>query len=211
MRSVNLARERRARLDPHTGGGALDQLRAATSHCHRRLEKRLDVMRRFADRAAYRDYLEGLFGYYIPLERALSRHPVRAVLTDYEERCKSALLGADLAALGVSADAIDAVRQCREIPLGQDEAAAFGSLYVLEGATLGGQVLLPIVEHRLQLTTRFGASYLGSYGHNVPAMWQRFCSVLEGWCTDSARRGGAAAAAVATFESLEVWLCGEPA
>jgi hypothetical protein len=40
-------------------------------------------------------------------------------------------------------------------------------------------------------------------------MWKRFCSVVESWCTDGARRATAAAAAVATFESLEAWVCGD--
>lgn len=202
MRSVNLAR---------TGGGALEELRGATSHCHRRLEKRLNVARRFADRSAYRAYLECLFGYHSPFEQCLTRHPVRHVLPDHAERRKAGLLASDLAALGATADSIEALPHCPKMPLGQDEAAALGSLYVLEGATLGGQVLLPIVEQRLQLTSYAGASYLGSYGANVPAMWQRFCAALEGWCTDGARRAMAAAAAVATFESLEEWLCREPA
>ncbi len=202
MGSVNRARP---------GGGALEQLREATSHCHRRLERRLDVGRRLAGREAYRTHLECLFGYYAPFEQSLRQHPVTRVLSDCEARRKADLLAADLVVLGATVESIAALEQCPSIPLGRDEAAAFGSLYVLEGATLGGQVLLPIVEQRLQLTSRSGAGYLGSYGANVQAMWQRFCSVLEGWCNDSARRAVAAAAAVATFESLEEWLCGEPA
>jgi len=189
----------------------LDELRHATSHCHRRLEKRLDVMRRFADRGTYRSYLECMFGYHRPFEQSLRRHPVLRFLPDYEQRCKAQLLASDLAALGATAACIDALRHCPKIPSTLDEASAFGSLYVLEGATLGGQVLLPIVEQRLQLTREAGASYLGSYGAHVPAMWQRFCAAVEDWCTDGARRAVAAAAAVATFESLEEWLCGDPA
>jgi heme oxygenase (biliverdin-IX-beta and delta-forming) len=202
MRSVNLAR---------TGGGALEELRSATSHCHRRLERRLDIARRFADRTAYRDYLEGMFGYHCPFEQSLSRHPVRRFLPDYAERRKADLLAADLMAMGATPDSIGALRHCAKIPLGQDEASALGSLYVLEGATLGGQVLLQMVEQRLQLNSHTGAGYLSSYGANVPAMWQRFCCAVEAWCTDSTRRAMAASAAVATFESLEEWLCGEPA
>jgi heme oxygenase (biliverdin-IX-beta and delta-forming) len=211
MRSVNLARGERAGTDPRTGGGALDQLRAATSPCHRRLEKRLNIAQRFASLGTYRVYLEVMFGYHAPIEEILTRHPVRYVLRDYAERRKTALLAADLRELGVTAEAIAALRRCPRHPLCQDEAAALGTLYVLEGATLGGQILLPMVQQRLQLTRQSGASYLGSYGPEVPAMWQRFCATVEDWCSDGTRRAIAATAAIATFESLEEWLCGESA
>jgi heme oxygenase len=186
----------------------LDELRAATSHCHRRLEKRLDLAQRFASRGTYRAYLEVMFGYYAPVEQALSRHPVRHVLADYEERRKAGLLAGDLLALGASPESILALRRCPRLPDCQDEASALGTLYVLEGATLGGQVLLRMVQQRLQLNRESGASYLGSYGPNVSAMWQRFCSSVENWCIDGTRRAIAAASAVATFQSLEEWLCG---
>jgi heme oxygenase len=192
MRSVNLA---------------LEELRAATAHCHRRLEKRLDVAHRFSSVSTYRTYLEGMFGFYAPFEQSLSLHAVRRLLTDYEARRKSSLLSQDLGALGVPPDSIASLPRCPRIPLCENEAAALGSLYVLEGTTLGGQVLLPMVEQRLQLTRQSGASYLGSYGQNIPVMWTRFCSVVESWCVDRARRATAAAAAVATFESLEAWVC----
>jgi heme oxygenase (biliverdin-IX-beta and delta-forming) len=188
---------------------ALEQLRAATTHCHRRLEKRLDVAHRFSSARAYRTYLEVMFGFHAPFEQSLRLHAVRRLLTDYEARCKSSLLYQDLRALAVPPDSIAALPRCPGILLYENEAAALGSLYVLEGATLGGQVLLPLVEQRLQLTRQNGASYLGSYGHNIPVMWKRFCSVVESWCTDGARRATAAAAAVATFESLEAWVCGD--
>jgi heme oxygenase (biliverdin-IX-beta and delta-forming) len=193
------------------GGGALDELRAATVHCHRRLEKRLDVAHRFSSAATYRDYLEVMFGFYAPFERSLTSHPVRRLLADFDARCKSALLFHDLHALGVSADSIAALPQCTRLPQCHDEAAALGSLYVLEGATLGGQVLLPLVERRLRLSRESGASYLGSYGYDVQTMWKRFGAVLESWCVDGGRRAIAAAAAVTTFESLESWLCGNVA
>lgn len=200
MGSVNLAR----------GEGALEELRAATAHCHRRLEKRMDVGQRFSSAAGYRQYLEVMFGFYAPFEQALSAHPVRSVLTDFAARRKTAWLSDDLAALGVSADCLARLPRCAGIPVCQDEAAALGSLYVLEGATLGGQVLLPMVEQRLRLTRARGASYLAGYGHDTRAMWQRFGSVVESWCDNSARRATAAAAAVATFESLEAWACARP-
>jgi len=210
MRRVDIAFGERAWTEPQTDS-VMDALRAATSHCHRRLEKRLNVAERFSNAAAYRSYLEVMFGFYVPFEQSLSGHAVRRVLTDFGARCKSSLLSRDLEALGADPDAIAGLPHCSDIPFCQDEAAGLGSLYVLEGATLGGQVLLPLVVQRLGLSCECGASYLGSYGSGIPIMWQRFGSVVETWCVDRTRRARAAAAAVATFECLEAWICGTPA
>lgn len=211
MRSVNLAGDTPAGTVARTAPGALDQLRAATSHCHRRLEKRLAISQRLSSRSAYRAYLETLFGFHVPFETALGEHPVRRLLPDFDERRKVALLRSDLMALGALPESIAALPHCQYVPVLQNEAAAFGSLYVLEGATLGGQVLRRMVEQRLHLTSQSGASYLGSYGSNVGRMWQRFCSLVEDGCSDAGSRVIAASAAVSTFDSLEAWLCGRPA
>jgi len=46
------------------------------------------------------------------------------------------------------------------LPACEDTASAFGCAYVLEGATLGGRTLLPLVEARLGLTAASGAEVL---------------------------------------------------
>jgi heme oxygenase len=78
---------------------------------------------------------------------------------------------------------------------------------VFEGATLGGQTLLPVIAGRLGVTAQDGARYLASYGADVALMWQRFSQTVEARCDSAPRRTAAAAAAVATFEALEHWLC----
>jgi heme oxygenase len=47
------------------------------------------------------------------------------------------MLAADLGALGLSVDAMEAVPQCPLTEL-RDDMEALGSLYVMEGSTLGG-------------------------------------------------------------------------
>jgi heme oxygenase len=87
---------------------------------------------------------------------------------------------------------------------------AFGRIYVLEGATLGGRTLLPVVASRVGVTAARGAAFLASYGAAVGEMWSRFGFALDAWCDDQARREAAEAAAIATFESLGRWLCRVP-
>ena len=183
-------------------------LRAATWPSHQRLEKRLDVKARFSQLDAYRTHLQLMWGFCAGIERPLAPAAFGGALPDYESRRKLPLLTRDLVALGTGLSGVSSLACCPPLTAPLDPAAAFGCAYVLEGATLGGQVLLPLVEHRLHLTVDHGATFLASYGSGVAAMWQTFSVALDAWCCSPERQASAARAAVATFDALAAWLCG---
>jgi heme oxygenase len=185
-------------------------LRGATWPCHQRLEKRLDVKTRFSSLSAYRVHLEKMWGFCAALERQVAPELFTEVLPDYPSRRKLPFLTRDLLALGKDSDSIDTLAHCVGLPACPDAASALGCVYILEGATLGGRTLLPLVESRLGITARTGASFLASYGENVTSMWRAFGIALDAWCVDRERTASAARAAVETFEALEIWLCGAP-
>jgi heme oxygenase len=188
---------------------AIAELRSATWPSHQRLEKRLDVKTRFTVWGAYRAHLERMWGFCAAIERRFGQQQTfGAALLDYERRRKIPLLTQDLVALGAEAASVRRLPCCETIPECPDPAAAFGCIYVLEGATLGGRTLLPLVQSRLGLTADSGAAFLASYGEDVASMWRGFGSALDAWCDAPERRSRAAQAAVATFTSLERWLCG---
>jgi heme oxygenase (biliverdin-IX-beta and delta-forming) len=185
---------------------AMAGLRAATWTSHQRLEKRLDIKARFVDPTAYCAHLERMWGFCAPLEAGLGE-ALSLALGDYESRRKLPLLRKDLLALGILVDRIDSLPRCPDIPDCEDVSSAFGCAYVLEGATLGGRSLLPMAMGRLGVTAERGASFLASYGPDVDIMWRAFGAALETHCAAPARRERAAAAALATFDSLDRWLC----
>ncbi|HEY1315471.1 MAG TPA: biliverdin-producing heme oxygenase [Steroidobacteraceae bacterium] len=189
---------------------AIAQLRSATSSSHQRLEKRLDVKARFTDLSAYRAHLEKMWGFCAALEARLAPQSFGGALPDYEARRKLPLLTHDLVDLGEAAGGVASLPRCAALPQEMDAAAAFGCVYVLEGATLGGRTLLPLVHSRLGFTPSHGARYLASYGDNVAAMWRDFGAALDSWCCVAQRRYTAMQAAVATFELLAEWLCEAP-
>jgi len=186
-------------------------LRSATWPSHQRLERRLNVKRRFTTLAGYRTHLERMWGFCAALEQSMHPRTFGAALPDYESRRKLPLLTRDLAALGLSAESIASLARCQSLPHPLDPACAFGCVYVLEGATLGGRTLLPLVESRLGLSARNGAAYLASYGEEVSAKWQEFRLALDAWCCEAQRSARAAEGAVMTFDALADWLCGQPA
>lgn len=190
-----------------SSNSAMAKLRAATALSHQRLEKRLDIKTRFSDLTAYRSHLEKMWGFCAGLEHSLRPESFDGALPDYDARRKLPLLTQDLLAVGSDPARLGALQTCTQLPSVMDAAAAFGCTYVMEGATLGGRVLLPLVEERLGLTPDRGAAFLGSYRENVTGMWRDFSAAVDDWCHSCERQDAAAGAAVMTFDLLSVWLC----
>ena len=187
---------------------AMAGLRAWASH--QRLDRRIDFGARLATVSGYRHHIERMWGFYVSIEARLDSGAFGNWLTDYAERHKAPLLERDILALGAEPNAIATLPRC-PVPACDGPHAAFGCAYVLEGATLGGLTLLPLVQARLGLTANHGAAFLASYGNAIGDMWRSFGQALERWCSTAQDRRRAAEAASATFLALEWWLCGAPA
>jgi heme oxygenase len=209
-RVVDLTISSSAKAD-HDHATAMTRLRVATWPSHQRLEKDLDVKARFAELASYRQYLQKMWGFCAALEGALTPESFGGALPDYDRRRKLPLLTRDLEALGASAIFVSSLRVCTSVPAISSPAAALGCAYVWEGATLGGRVLLPVVEERLGLTAAHGAAFLASYGAQVGAMWGRFSDAVNAFCDKPDRQSLAVDAAITTFDRLADWLYREPA
>lgn len=178
-------------------------LKDMTWDIHVRLEKRLTVKDRFSDIDHYRNHLGRLWAFQAAAEENWAGR-LQEALADFPIRRKAHLLAQDVAALG------GVLPHLAEVPAANDAPAALGGFYVLEGATLGGQFLLPIVERKLGLSARHGASYLASYGTEVQPMWRQFVATVEACCANPQSRERAGAAARETFLALENWLCRDP-
>lgn len=185
----------------------LTLLRNRTKHLHERIEQTVDLPARLGSATGYAALLTRFFGYYAPLEDRLAGVVGLDTTIDLAARRKSQLLRADLVALCMAEADIFAVPRCPDLPVIADVGDALGCLYVVEGATLGGQIVRREVERRFGLTPGRGCSFFASYGGRVGAMWQEFCWVLEGYAAGTP--GAAArivAAAVGTFVGLEQWV-----
>lgn len=183
------------------GGAVLAHLRAVTRPAHGRLEGALGLLDERLDRGAYKQVLERFHGFWRGWEPQ-----VAALLHDKpfsDPRRRMHLLDADLAVLGSSARTVNALPAC-PLPLLHGAAEALGSLYVLEGSTLGGRVIQRNVERCLGFSDRSGCTYFAGYGASTGMMWRSFLTRLDEAPTTDAER--IAAGAVATFECLADWL-----
>ncbi|WP_084760186.1 biliverdin-producing heme oxygenase [Zavarzinella formosa] len=158
----------------------LTKLRSGTSHLHERVERAVGLAGRLGSLDTYGDLLARYYGFYHPLEDRLTALVGDAAGDiDLGPRLKTSLLVADLLSLGRTDEAIASLPLCGSLPspTGLDET--FGCLYVLEGATLGGQIVRKEVMRLHGLTPDSGCAFFSSYGENVGPMWRGFCAALE--------------------------------
>ena len=184
----------------------LQDLRAGTAELHIALEKRLPFFSDTLDTQAFVRLMQAYYGFYLPLENALLRSDAIPADFDLTPRLKAPTLRTDLHALGVSAAALQGLSQCEQLPIIDSSAACLGVLYVLEGATLGGQILRREISTRLGLEVDNGAAFLDIYGAATGRRWRDFIEYLGSRPMSAAERAAVVTAAQTTFSCFERWL-----
>jgi len=139
--------------------------------------------------------LQKFYGFYVPVEARLMQQPG----FDFAARSKVRALEFDLAILGIKAAALPL---CPTLPPINTLADALGCAYVLEGATLGGQIINRHLSRHLD--QRF--AFYSSYGEEVGIMWKAFGAFANSYATTPQLEDQVVAAACATFTTLENWL-----
>lgn len=150
------------------------------------------------DEGAYRDTLERMWGYYSPLEAVLC--PPATVGYSFGPRAPR--LAADLEHLG--GRPVHTLPCCAHLPRVDTEARAWGCLYVLEGAALGGRVIFKQVARSVGVSADRGGSFFAGEAPTGEG-WKAFTAALEASTPPDAHES-VVAAAVETFETLQRWL-----
>ncbi|MEG5266233.1 biliverdin-producing heme oxygenase [Pseudomonas sp. JDS28PS106] len=195
-----------ATFTPDSAPVLLQALRTSTGQSHVRLEKRMPFFTPSLDAALYRRLLEAYYGFYRPLETALVASGLMPASLMPEERMKTPALVADLEALGLSDVDILQLPHCEQLPVIDSPGACLGVMYVLEGATLGGQLLRREVHARIGLDEHSGARFLDVYGATTGKRWKAFLNHLQVAPRDPRAIEAAALAAQSTFTRFEHWL-----
>ncbi len=182
-------------------------LKQQTRLFHEALERQLRVDVRCHDLLAYRQLLICFYGFYHPIEIALARLSVLDEIgVELERRRKSPLLEHDLRTLGYSERQLAQVKRCLDLPHLTTPAAGLGCLYVLEGATLGGQIIARQLAPKLGLSQTGGVAFFTSYGRELGPMWRAFGTVLTSYVNTAPREADTVAAACATFTAFHCWI-----
>ena len=184
------------------GAAALQMMRTRLRPYHDSIERSLDLMGD-VDRPRYLLFLEKSYSFIAACEQRLDIAGAPALL-GIERRLKTPLLRSNLRALGCDPEAVDGASMRGELPQVASWPAALGYFYVIEGSTLGGQLLARHFRERLAAEDEALAFLLG-YGRDTGLMWKQMVGVLEAAMGDATAAEEITASARDTFRLLERW------
>jgi heme oxygenase len=175
------------------------QLKTQTAAYHKFLEDRLDLLSPAVTIDYYQWYLQCFYGFYLPVEKQINAVPLTDIHTG-----KSQWLAADLLVYGICPQAVPI---CQAIPSIGNLAQALGVSYVLEGATLGSQIILKHLKESLPFALNHGFNYLTAYKENTGKNWQSFKQRLEAYYLQYPESETIIiSSATETFKNLAAWL-----
>ena len=173
----------------------LDRLRSATHDAHTALEDTLALLQPPLTRQRFVCALRGFLAFHRAWEPRAAAWIDPALVAP---RSRVALIARDLQALGapLSREPAEPV----DLSFLSSASRAWGSLYVMEGSTLGGQVIAKALRGA-SWAPEGGLSYFNPYGRRTAAVWAEFRAALEA-AAPSLDEDAAVQGARATFEAL---------
>jgi heme oxygenase len=182
------------------------RLREETAPLHRRIEAVLELPDAIQNREDYRAWLCRYLGFYEPLERSFGEFSDWESLgIELARHAQSGRLREDLATLGAGPEAIPHASSAM-LPQLPRFAHALGSLYVIEGARLGGRAILRQLERRIGPAIAGATCFLGGCDDAGGLSWQSFRAMLDDCGKMQPQRcADVVTGAKRTFIGLENW------
>lgn len=181
----------------------LDAVKLKTRPHHLRAEGLLDILSPRFDLARYRSLLVAFLDFYARAERQLTDGlsvPAHAAL-NLSSRLKVSALKNDLAALGMPVEG-DAAKLEPLLETADRDADFLGLMYVLEGATLGGQVICRHLGETVLANGPEALTFYRGYGAQTGVRWQEFKTYVRDHVTSADDQARFCAAAEATFDAF---------
>ena len=177
-----------------------ERLKTETATQHRDAERGLKFDQSMSSKEGYLKLLQAFYGFYVPIEDQLSRYEMD--FADFgihlKERMKKNLLVNDMKSLGfgnVSSLPLDTSVKINNFH------DAVGVFYVLEGSTMGGQIIAKRLKENGIITHE--PCFHFPYGQKTMPMWMAFKEVLIKM--DGKNDDATVAAAKNTFDALGKW------
>jgi heme oxygenase (biliverdin-IX-beta and delta-forming) len=185
----------------------LQRLKHETRSYHEQLERSLNICDEHLTLARYTHILEQFLGFYQPVELLFSTFQQRHILNrEVERRSKTLWLLQDLNALGIADADLAALPTCTDLPTLDTLYHALGCMYVLEGATLGGQIIARHIQRVLRLDQHRGCTFFHGYGCDTGTMWKAFGELLVTHIANREAENAVIFAVCETFTLFHQWL-----
>ncbi|MCD6077238.1 MAG: putative bacteriophytochrome heme oxygenase [Ramlibacter sp.] len=157
-------------------------------------------LRRLGEASRYPRVL-GVFGGFVPAwENAVADALPARWHGWLRARSRRGFLARDLHALGIPVPSAPV-----HVPWIGSEAAAWGSLYVMEGSALGGQVITRALSAQ-GIPVEAGSAYFHGWGAATGAMWREFRRLLEDELQSPDALAQACDSACRSFDALTLLL-----
>lgn len=182
----------------------LKSLRNATETHHQKVEAELDLLRSSLTLAEYITLLERFYGFHRIWEPQVAALLESHLPDFFASRRKLHHIEADLRHFGCGTEGLLGIASCQRLPPLTSIGAALGSLYVVEGSTLGGRVLARHFGEHLGIGPESGCRYFSGYAERTGHMWRAFGELMASRSPSEDEE--TLTAAVATFECLREWL-----
>ena len=181
------------------------QLRTGTISLHREIELVLGLPGAIRCQNDYVLWLGRYLGIYEPLEHLLAEFPDWDALDRARPPNHTARLLDDLIAIGADPSALPRVEPA-QLPALPTFAFALGASYVLEGATLGGRLILRDLQTRIGAPIANATRFFGGKSNTIGSGWPSFKSALDGFGdTHPKLQGNVVAGAERTFSAMLAW------
>ena len=185
----------------------LQRLKQETKGYHEQLERSLSICDEHLTLARYQNILAHFLGFYQPVELLFNAFQQGHILNrEVERRSKTPWLLQDLNALGFTGVDLAALPTCIDLPRLDTLYQALGCMYVLEGATLGGQIITRHIQRVLRLDEHCGCSFFHGYGSDTGTMWKAFGELLVTHISNGEAENAVVFAACETFTLFHQWL-----
>lgn len=180
----------------------LKKLKEATREQHNGLESSVDVLNTEFSQEDYQRILTKFYRFYRSLEPAMPAEELSSHGFELNARRKLPALEKDLKELGIFEKA-ESLPLWKDIPQVDTAAKAFGAAYVMEGATLGGQVIGRSLRDRLGITPENGGAFFFSYGPLVGPKWKEFGEAITAFAENNPGGEEMIETAKETFDSFK--------
>ncbi|WP_458119970.1 biliverdin-producing heme oxygenase [Paenibacillus sp. Z6-24] len=188
----------------------LERLRQDTAEAHQQIENNAyakSMMDKSMTLPEYVSYLKLFYGFLKPLEQqAVQTGLPQQLGFDMDIRGKSTLLEQDLLHLGVTHEQLEQLPLCIQLPDLSTPPRMIGCFYVIEGSTLGGQIITKQLMKFLPVEPGAGISYFNGYGQDTREQWLAFRQMILDIGASEEESLEIVHSARETFRLLDQWL-----
>ncbi len=150
----------------------------------------------------YIKFLKLFYGFFNPLDILARKYIDENVLKDISIRGNTRYIINDIETF--AGDKI--ILLAPAIPHVTNVLQAFGVMYVMEGSTLGGQIITKMLRHKDIKIANNGLTFFEGYKENTPMMWKNFTACLDDNFQTDEQINQIVLSAKDTFIKMKEWI-----